>query len=355
MSDQQSQKSIRPRLIRVAAVVVVFAALVFALQGMLYQRTYVRHTLRGHGDAVFGIAYSPDGRVVATSSTDGDVRVWDTTNGQLVKKFPGHKESVHQLAFSGTGERLVTAGWDNLVRFWDLKSGTEETQVSGFCIAVSPDGGRLAVGNYYGFIELRSLDRLERQGFFRAHERGIAAIAFSPDGRWLATGSADSTAKVWNAETFELQCEIRWHTRQVWSLAFSQDGATLATASDDGRAALWNVETGTMRNHLRSQDAHDLLYSVAYSRDGTVVAVGGMGSRETWLQQNPLTAPFVTASRPDGGVAILFDAATGKEIMTLEHPRQVTQVRFGAKRNQLATGSADNLVKIWSIGETDLP
>jgi len=163
--------------------------------------------LSGHTDVVLSVAFSPDGKTLASGSRDDTIRLWDVGSGQQIgEPLTGHTWTVTSVAFSPDGETLASGSWDDTIRLWDVHSG-------------QPIGEPL-----------------------RGHTATVYSVAFSPDGETLASGSWDRTIRLWDVETGQPIGEpLRGHTRSVYSVAFSPDGETLASGSADGTIWLWDM------------------------------------------------------------------------------------------------------------------
>lgn len=231
-------------------------------------------TLVGHAAAVRGVAFSPDGGLLATASNDRTARLWDPATGQHLRTLTGHGGSVLAVAFCLGRRLLATSSRDMTVRLWDPATGRHLRAVAGhnewvFGVAFSPDGQLLATIGAADDNTVRLWDPVtgEHLQTLIGHSDGVLGVAFNPVGLQLATASDDMTARLWASDQYA--GVLTGHTDRIRGVAFSPDGR-LAAAGVDTTVLLWDPATG---QHHSAQTGHNgAIWSVAFSPDGQLLA-----------------------------------------------------------------------------------
>jgi len=293
---------------------------------------------------VCALAFSSDGGRLATASFNRRVDVWDTTTGELVRSLP-HNGLVQCVAFSPDGRRIASAGEEKIVRVWDATTGREVLGLRGHtshcgCVTFSPDGQRLASASMDGTI--RVWDASPLQGHegqenltFRQHSNEIWSLAVSPDGQQVVSAGFSTPATVWDPQTGHVSAEFRDHTDVVFCVAWQPDSRRIASAGGDGglfTVKVWDALTGREVFTLPGTRPGDPeFFGVAFSPNGRYLVTG----------------------RLNGNVQV-WDARTGEEVGTLgTHERALRGVVFSRDGRHLATVSADGLVKLWDATRLD--
>jgi WD40 repeat protein len=233
----------------------------------------VRYTLHEtHG--VGAVAFSPDGALLATASTDKTIKLWNVESGQQVTTLVGHGATVNGMSWNPEGNVLATAAADGVI-LWDVPSGrivrrlVEASPTEVYSVAFDPDGARVATGDQYGTLTIWDVASAQVTASFTPHLGPIFKVAFSPQrgSGLLATASLDRTARLWNAENEQIG---RFdHDNTVRDLAFSPDGRRLATASWDRKVTVRDVQSGRLQLTI-SHSAQ--VNNVAFSPDGSRLA-----------------------------------------------------------------------------------
>ena len=248
----------------------------------------LRRILRGHTSYITHIAWSPDGRFLASPSRDKTIRIWDVARGECTAVLEGHTSTVYSVAWSPDGRKMASSSEDKTVRIWD----TETWEI---------------------------LAMLEE------HKLEVGAVAWSPDGHRLASCSGDGTICIWNVETLETQKLIS-HTALVWSVEWSPSGSLLASGSYDDTITLWNMGTGEVFRTLTGHEKD--VYGITWSRNGQ------------WV-----------ASASEDRTIRIWNGQTGKEIAILEgHNNDVTFVSFSFNDTVLASKAQDDTIRFWHCG-----
>jgi WD40 repeat protein len=310
--------------------------------------TQLGHPLTGPANTVYSVAFSPDGKTLAAGSADHKIWLWNLADQahptQLGHPLIGPKNTVRSVAFSPDGKTLAAGSTDDNVWLWSLINPAHPTQLGQpltgaasavYSVAFSPDGKTLAAGSYDRTVRLWDPSPNVLTGLVG----NFSSVAFSPDRKIVAAGSGD---RIWlwdltNPVHPILVGQPRVSGGDVYSVAFSPDGTTLAVGSTDNKAWLWNV-TNPAHPTLIGRPlagAASAVYSVAFTRDGKILAVGSGNQVWLWNVTNPAHPTLI--GRP------LTSAASA-----------VYSVAFTRDGKILAVGS-DNQVWLWNLSHPARP
>ena len=285
-------------------------------------------TLRGHGKLIHSVAFSHDGKRLASASDDRTVKIWDAATGQLIRTLPGHTNDINGVAYSPNGRWLASAGHDQTVKLWDAATGQLIRTLPGHTyrvvgVAFSPHDRCLASASWDRTVKVWDAATGQELRTFPGHKDRLRGVAYSPDGRHLASASDDKTVKVWDVSTGQELRTLPGHTDSVRGVAYSPDGRCIASASWDKTVRIWDATSG--QELLPSLNGHTRpVVGVAYSPDGRLASASWDGTVKVW------------------------DAVTRQPLLSLKgHTNEVYGVAFSPDGRRLASASADQTVKVW--------
>ena len=300
----------------------------------------------GHSNAVTALAYSPDGKFLASVGRDRAGRIWNGHTGLLLRTLTGINSPLLAVAFSVDSHTVFTAAANGSVQAWSAETGRRlgRTEPTGAvtAIALRPTGQTGQALLVARALPDRSitLARYKSLGAppqvlpsLKGHESEIGALQFSPSGKLLASGGKNGLVKLWDLDHNVLKYDLKSHAMPIHALAFSEDGNTLADASEDGETRRWNVETGKEAGSpLQLNAPGDGVNAVAFAPDGNTMATGGrrsLADKQAYV--------------------VIWDAGAQKEKQTLVgHTGYVTALAF-SRDGLLASGSVDHTVRIWHV------
>jgi WD40 repeat protein len=281
-----------------------------------------------HPQSIYCLAWSPNGRWLASASADHTVCVWDDSHERLSLRLSGHTHTVHCVAWSPDGQRLATGSWDRSVCVWDASSGAVLFRFAGhsadiYAVSWSPDGHLIASGGNDRVIRIWDSTDGTVRSVLSGHEDTVTGLSWNPDGRHLASASRDWTVRVWDVAAATATHTLRGHKNWVNQVAWNPGGSELASASNDETLRIWNPE---QEKAVRILTGHvQGVSSLAWSPDGTrLVSCSDDQTVKVWV------------------------AATGTEAFSLRgHAAPLTTVAWSPTGDRLASAGEETAIQIW--------
>ncbi len=307
--------------------------------------------LEGHPGIVYSLAFSPDGKIIASGSSDQTIKFWDAKTGTLVKALFGHTRKITLLAFSADAKTLVSGSEDDTVKIWDVSDGRLLRTITAYTpgvggissVGFSPDGRTVMAGSgtQVKIWETATGKQLRTLATNESHTSGepgglqmtsccgseVRSLVSSFDGFLIVSAHEDGTIKVWDARKGELMRIIKGRFPDLRSVALSPDGQLIASGYNEGesRVDLWSLQTGRLTGTLGEES--DYVRSLSFSSDGKMIVTGHLSDEVK-----------------------LWDAKTGKLIREFKQPfSEDDQVAFSTDSKHLVSGGENQNIMLWDV------
>ena len=293
---------------------------------------FSHHLLFGHTNRVLALAYSPDGKLIASAGDDQKIQVWSVDQNISVVTLNGHQSKIIDLVFYGNN-RLISASEDKSIRIWDIAQGSELDRFvlrSGRLTSIdfNQKNNFLVSGSSDGIVRLWDLKTKDLLAAFNQHQGIVWSVAFSPSGTHIASGSEDKTVHFWEVETKTLVSTFTGHNNRVWEVLFNFDGSQIISADWDGVVFLWSTDQSEPNNPLKTYDRPVLSMAYSNSNSNSTLALG-------------------LASSPTDETIKLWNLSSRQEIQSFDSNSRHAIAFSPDKVSMITAGSIDGTISIW--------
>jgi WD40 repeat protein len=243
-----------------------------------------QYIYRGNGTWGAAIAWSPDSSRIASTAGNNTVQIWNATTGEVYSIYQGHSAVVSALAWSNDGKRIASGSYDHTVQIWDAVTGANyhtlklDSRIT--ALAWSPNDQRLASSEDNNSVQIWNADTGNYQFSYTHHSGVVSALAWSPNGQRIASASYDATVQVWDAATGARYMTYKGHSAFVTDIAWSHDGQRIASASYDATVQVWDASTGS--SQLTYPDQNSWVFALSWSPDDKYIVSSGKNDVRVW-------------------------------------------------------------------------
>jgi WD40 repeat protein len=286
--------------------------------------------LKKHSDAVNAIAFSADGKYLATGGEDKSIYIWNFSSGEIIYSITDNFYPVKSMQFAPGDELLVTSGPDVKVIDYD---GNLKGAFSGYTTHIwsfdyNDKTNKVIAGSYSRRVNVWDFISGGVIASFDGHEKSVLAVCFSPDGKYAVTGSLDRTVRVWNVDSAKELQKLERHSDNILAVKFHPSGRYFTSASLDNTIRLWDLDSARI---VKTYAGHEKgVLDIDFSADGYYLASGSADN-----------------------TVILWEVYTGNKLYTfVDHRGPVNAVRFNPDGRYLVSGSSDKTVMIWRLDKS---
>ncbi|BAY41467.1 WD-40 repeat protein (plasmid) [Nostoc sp. NIES-2111] len=287
-------------------------------------------TLRGHSNWVRGIGFSPNGQMLASASEDSSIKIWQLPFGRCLHTLSEHTASVNAVAFSPDGSILASGSSDLSIRIWQVLEGCCLKILHGhnsgiMSVHFSPDSKQLVSSGFDKLIKIWDVETGECLYTISEHENWVGTAHFSPNGMLLVSASCDNTVRIWNTQNYQCLAILQGHTDWIWSAVWSIDNRLVASCGADQTIRIWDVETSSCLHTLKGHNHQ--IWGIALSPDNQILA-----------------------SASEDQTIRLWQVSNGRCIACIHgYNNWIKAVTFSPNTQMLASGHRDNALRIWDI------